>query len=90
MSKQINPNEELIRKLMKAEGKRGNVKDFAILVAGSALMDYFGSYPVSRIDAVEGEGQMLLVHKRHLSTYISAQQAEEFWNPRLGIRKQRR
>lgn len=83
------PNEEIVRALMKVQGKRGRMKDFAILV-GPSLMDYLGSYPVTRIDADDAGEQMILVHKRHLSRYIPAQQAEEFWYSRLRIRKPRR
>lgn len=78
-------NKELIRKLMKHKGRRGNFKDYVVL-SGELMHDYQDKYVVQRVDGRADDDTKLLLHKRWLYQFIRKEQAEAFWNRKLRVR----
>lgn len=77
-------NEGMIRNLMKLKKRKGNPKDYVILV-GETLFDAYGNYPVKFKPKIKLDG-MLLLHKKHLHRFIDDKIAARFWNRKLRIR----
>jgi len=76
----------LIRSLMEAGNKKGNPKNFVVLI-GERLIDWTGVIEIIGNDeGFEPSPGMRLVHKRDLHKYIGARQAALFWNKRAGVR----
>lgn len=77
-------NEAMIRNLMKLKKRRGNPKDYVILV-GDRMFDAYGNYPIERITS-SGENGMVLLHKKNLHLFIGEENSKRFWNRKFGIR----
>lgn len=80
----------LVRQFMTDAGLRGNPADYAVLY-GSMLTDVWGHYAIQRVGLApvgkEGQQLSMVIHKRFLYQHIRRDQAEMFWNHKLGMRR---
>lgn len=77
-------NEMMIRDLMKVKKRKGNPKDYVILV-GTSMFDAYGLYPIKRVTDAGVDG-MVLLHKKNLHRFIGDEHAARFWNRKLAMR----
>lgn len=84
--RKLTVNGHRIVELLKMTHKRGNPKDFVIIV-GKRMMDYWGSYDMENKEGktigIEG---VALIHKKELHKVVGDELASKFWSRRLGMR----
>ena len=82
----LTPNGRQIFELLRLTKKKGNPKDFVIIV-GKRMLDYWGSYDMENKEgkSVGVEG-VALIHKRELHKVVGDELASKFWNRKTGMR----
>lgn len=83
MGRTSTANGKMIQDLMVAHKVKGNHKDFVIIV-GSKLMDWTGTYDIRQRDKPVEARAMALIHKSKLRNVIGPELAGVFWRRGLG------
>lgn len=83
VSKRYTTNGRIIADMLHSEKMRGNAKDY-VVVSGSSLLDFDGTYEMRLDDAKLKVPSVALVHKRNLRKIIGDEQAARFWKPGYG------
>lgn len=83
ISKRYTTNGRIIADMLHNEKIRGNAKNY-VVVSGSSLLDFGGTYDMRIDDAELKVPSVALVHKRNLRKIIGDEQAARFWKPGFG------